>query len=143
MLLLLAGVTGVQLDVQAWLDCNDTVGLTAIARQQIHEERREDAELVKLIASFPGPVVSENMTALLRAGKSVPFEPAIIRQTTGTGVFDESALVKRTSDRFFDAFTLTPEMHSRLFSPRMLQAIYANYRQIPFDGPDYLVYVRR
>ncbi len=143
MLLLLAGATGAQLGVSAWLDCNDEVGFTASARMEIKEKRQENAELIKVIASFPGPVVSENIMALLRAGKAVPFEPAIIRQTTGTGVFDESALVKRTSDKFFDAFILTPDQRSRRFSPLMLKAIYDNYQPIPFDGPDYLVYVRR
>jgi hypothetical protein len=142
-LLLLAGATGMQLGVQAWLDCNRVIGFTADMRKQIQEMQHEDAELVKLIASFPGPVVSENMTALLRAGKSVPFEPAIIKETTDTGVFDESALVKRTSEKFFDAFILTPELYSSRFSPRMLEAIHENYRPYPFGGSDYLVYVRR
>jgi hypothetical protein len=143
LLLLLAGTTGVQLAVQAALDCNNAIGLTASARIKRQETRREDNELIRLISSLPGPVVSENMTALLRAGKSIPFEPAIIKVTTETGVFDESALVKRTSDKFFDAFILTTDMHSSRFSPRMLQAIYENYRPYAFSGSDYLVYVRR
>jgi hypothetical protein len=96
-----------------------------------------------VISTFPGPVVSENMTALMRAGKSVPFEPAIIKVTTDTGVFDESALVKRTSDKFFDAFIMTADMNSDRFSPRMLQAIRENYRPYEFSGGDYFVYVRR
>lgn len=145
LLLLLAGATGIQLGIQAWIDCDNAIGLTAATRVKLQEARREDAELVKVISSFPGPVVSENMTALLRAGKSVPFEPAIIKVTTDTGVFDESALVKRTSDKFFDAFILTTEINgeSDRFSPRMLQAIRKNYQPYEFSGGDYFVYVRR
>ncbi|MGA3160522.1 MAG: hypothetical protein ABSC77_04840 [Terracidiphilus sp.] len=143
LLLLLAGVTGLQFGVQAAHEFNNSIGLTASAHQRLQEARREDAELARLISSFPGPVVSENMTALLRAGKSIPFEPAIIKQTTDTGVFDETALVKRTSDRFFDAFVLTTDTYSYRFSPRMLQAIHENYRPYTFSGSDYLVYVRR
>ncbi len=83
------------------------------------------------------------MTALLRAGKSIPFEPAVIKATTGRGVFDESDLVNRTSGKFFDAFILTADGYSHHFSPRMLQAIHENYRPYAFSGSDYLVYVRR
>ena len=143
LVLFLGGATGAQFAVQAALDCDEAIGLTAGARIKLLEARREDAELVRVISTFPGPVVSENMTALMRAGKSVPFEPAIIKVTTDTGVFDESALVKRTSDKFFDAFIMTADMNSDRFSPRMLQAIRENYRPYEFSGGDYFVYVRR
>ena len=142
-ILFLAGVTGVQFAHQAAFDCNGAIGLTAGERNKIMASRHEDQELVRLISSFPGPVVSENMTALLRAGKSIPFEPAIVKVTTDTGVFDESALVKRTSDKFFDAFIMTTDGYSQRFSPRMLEAIHENYRPYAFSGSDYLVYVRR
>jgi len=143
LVLLLAAVTGITLCVNAEFDCNKAVGFTAGTRMKLLEKRREEAELVKLISSFPGPVVSENMTALLRAGKSIPFEPAIIKQTTDTGVFDEGALVKRTSDKFFDAFILRSNTEIPLCTPRMMQAIHENYVPYPFNGSDYLVYVRR
>jgi hypothetical protein len=144
MILFVAGVTGVQLCVQAALDCNKTIGLTRVAHRELVDKRREEASLVKLIASFPGPVVSENMTALMRAGKSIPFEPAIIKQTSSTGVFDETDLVKMTSDKYFDAFVLRTDMNNRsYFTPRMLQAMQESYRPYPFNGSDYSVYVRR
>jgi hypothetical protein len=143
LVLLLAGAAGLQLGVQAWIDCDNAVGFTAATRTNLQEARREDADLVKLVSSFPGPVVSENMTVLLRAGKSVPFEPAIIKVTTDTGVFDENALVQKTSDKFFDAFILTADVNSLRFSPRMLQAIHENYKPYDFSGGDYLVFVRQ
>ena len=142
LLTLLLGATALQCGVRAAFDCNAAIGLTRGARENLLKARREEVELVNLLSTFPGPVVSENMVALLKAGKSIPFEPAIIKQTTQTGVFNESALVKRTSDRFFDAFVLTTGSGSR-FSPHMLEAIRRNYRPYTFSSSKYLVYVRQ
>ena len=143
LLVLLLGATALQFGVGALVDCNKAIGWTRSAREKRSMARREEAELVKLISTFPGPVVSENMLALLQAGKPIPFEPAIIMQTTKSGVFDESALVKRTSDGLFDAFILSADGYSTRFSPRMLEAIRRNYRPYAFGGSTYLVYVRR
>jgi hypothetical protein len=83
------------------------------------------------------------MTELLRAGKSIPFESAIIKATTVAGVFDEGSLVKRTSDRFFDAFVLGTDNAAGHFSRRMLEAIRQNYRPYSFVDRHYLSYVRK
>ncbi len=96
-----------QLAVQAFKDCNNEVGWTGYGRQKEQEEKRDDAEVVRIISTFPGPVVSDDMTALLRNGKSVPFEPAIVKQTTDTHIFDENPLIEKISAGFFDAFVLT------------------------------------
>jgi hypothetical protein len=143
LVVLMLGATALQLGVQAVSACDFAIGVTGKGRERLANLRREQADLVKLIATFPGPVASENMTALLQAGKSIPFDPFIVKVTTDSGVFDETALVKRTSDRFFDAFILTPSNYSARFSPRMLEAIHQNYQPYPFSGDDYLVYVRR
>jgi hypothetical protein len=143
LLILLLGATALQLAVDSAFACNSAIGMTSGVRAHgaRAQARREQAELARVIATFPGPVVSEDMMALLRAGKSVPFEPVIIKVTAETGVFDEAPLVKRTSDRFFDAFVVSADTYR--FSPRMLEAIHQNYRPYPFDGPDYLIYVRK
>jgi hypothetical protein len=142
LLVVLLGVTALQLGVEAVFDCDDAVGWTRGAREKRLKARREQADLIKLISTFPGPVVSENIFVLLQAGKSIPFEPAIVKGTTDAGVFDEGALIKRTSDRFFDAFILTTSTYSHNFSPRMLEAIRQNYRPYAFGDGTYLVYVR-
>ncbi|HEY1496476.1 MAG TPA: hypothetical protein VGF49_18110, partial [Candidatus Solibacter sp.] len=69
-----------------------------------------------------------------------PFEPAIIKQTTDTGIFDEKPLVKRTADKFFDAFILYTG--TGRFSPGMWDAIHRNYRSYVFGSGTYTVYVR-
>jgi hypothetical protein len=144
MLLSLAAVTAVQLVVLAAVDCNQSIGLTGAARRELNVKRQEDLFLIRMISSMPGPVVSENMTLLLRAGKAIPFEPAIIRQTTRTGIFDERDLLKQMSDGYFDAIILRTSLdHGSYFSPRMLHAIQTSYQRYPFKGNDYVVFLRR
>lgn len=142
LLVLLLGATALQLGVDSMYACNSAIGLGREARRERAAARREEAELVKLIATFPGPVASENTVALVRAGKSIPFDPGLLKATAETGVFDENPLLKRVSDRFFDAFVLT-DSASQFFSPRMLEAIHQNYQPYPFNGRHYLIYVRK
>lgn len=141
-LAVLLAATALPLAIDAAFQCNGVIGITGTARRVRAEKLGEEADLVRLIASFPGPVVSDNMLALLRAGKPLPFEPAIIRFTTGSGVFDESELLRRTSDRFFDAFIVDAAFSTLHYSPRMLEAIRRNYRLYPFGSGTYQVYVR-
>ena len=139
-LFLALGSTAAVLGAQTLIDCNNAGGWSGSGRERRLIERREQAELVKLISTFPGPVVSENMTLLLKAGKPVPFEPAIVKQTTDTGIFDERPLVKRTADKFFDAFILYTG--TGRVSPAMWDAIHRNYRSYVFGSGAYTVYVR-
>jgi len=143
LVILLLGTTALQLGLQSADTCNEALGLTRAASARRFEKRREEAELVNVIAKFPGPVVSTNMMALLQAGKPIPFEPAIIALTTETGVFDETSLVQKTSDRFFDAFVMDTWGSWGWFSPRMVEAIRQNYRPYAFNHGDYFIYVRK
>lgn len=138
--LLAMGATALAIGVQTLIECNNAAAWTGLAHQHRVTERQEDEELVKFISGLPGPVVSENMTLLLRAGKPVPFEPAIIKQTTETGVFDERELVQRTSDKFFDAFVLYTG--TARMTQNMWNAIRQNYHSSPFAGGTYTVYLR-
>ena len=139
-LLLLLGATAVDLGIQTAIASNDAAGWTGTSRRNRLEQRREQTDLVKLISTLPGPVVSENMTLLLKAGKSVPFEPDILKYNTDTGRFDEGPLIKRISDKFFDAIVLYTG--TVRFTPRVREAIHRNYQTYKFDSRTYTVYVR-
>jgi hypothetical protein len=140
--LLLAALVATAFDVgvQTLVDSNNAAGWSGAAREKRMKERAEQAELVKLIAGFPGPVVSENMTLLLRAGKYVPFEPAIVQGNAEAGIFDESILNRRIAARFFDAFVLYNGT-GRL-TPNMKNAIESNYHSASFPSSTYTVYIR-
>jgi hypothetical protein len=58
---------------------------------QEHLDRQ--AALVRRIAATDKPVASEDMTLLMRAGKSVIFEPAIVTELASLGRWDQGPLV--------------------------------------------------
>jgi hypothetical protein len=66
---------------------------------------RQEA-LVRRIAAADKPVASENMTLLMRAGKSVIFEPAIVTELASLGRWNEQPLVNMISSHGF-AFMIT------------------------------------
>lgn len=64
------------------------------------------AALVERIAAAPKPVASEEMTLLMRAGKPVIFEPAIVTELAFEGRWNETPLVEMIRARGF-AFMIT------------------------------------
>ena len=64
--------------------------------------------LVRRIAAATRPVASENMTLLMRAGKQVIFEPAIVTDLAASGRWDESPLVRMIQADGF-AFMITTD----------------------------------
>jgi hypothetical protein len=58
--------------------------------------------LQEMVRATPGPVLSQDMVLLLRAGKEVPLEPAIIRDLARVGVCDETPLAELLRRHGFD-----------------------------------------
>jgi hypothetical protein len=69
-------------------------------------DRRE--ALVRRVAATDKPVASENMTLLMRAGKSVIFEPAIATELASLGRGNEQPLVNMIDSHGF-AFMITTD----------------------------------
>lgn len=67
---------------------------------------KDNERLVQKIESSPKPVSSDDMVVVLRSGKSVVFEPAIVRALIETGGWDPTALLKMFHDHYF-AFAIT------------------------------------
>ena len=110
---------------------------------QVTQTYREQAELVRQIAQFPGPVVCQSMLYSLLAGKPIPFETAIVKQTAASGVFDETPLVERTNQGFFDAFVVMAGEIELQLSPRMQEAIRLHYKPYPIHNSLYRMWVRQ
>jgi hypothetical protein len=66
------------------------------------------AALVRRIAAAEKPVASEDMTLLMRAGKPVIFEPAIVTELASLGRWDQGPLVNMIRSGGF-AFMITTE----------------------------------
>ncbi len=63
---------------------------------------------MRRIAAAEKPVASENMTLLMRAGKPVIFEPAIVTELASLGRWDQEPLVNMIRSGGF-AFMITTE----------------------------------
>jgi hypothetical protein len=72
------------------------------------EQLDQQAALVHRIAAAEKPVASEDMTLLMRAGKPVVFEPAIVTELASLGRWDEAPLVNMIRSGGF-AFMITTE----------------------------------
>ena len=104
---------------------------------------RNSAALVRILSSGPDPVMSEDMTLLYKAGKQVPFEPAIVTELAATHIWDEAPLVQLISNRGFSVMIIGRDSMWR-YSPAVLRAIKENYQPTgtyaEFAG-DFIVYV--
>ena len=85
---------------EASVDFVDRAGHLLIACQLVAEQ----AKLVSLIRSAPQPVISDDMVAVLRAGKAVQWEPFIFAELAAKGAWDETPLVEKIKARQFAFF---------------------------------------
>jgi hypothetical protein len=90
-------------------------------------ETRELAALVARISATDRPVLSEDMVLLLKAGKRVPWEPAIFAELGSTGRWDERLITDRISTRNFAFIVTAPEIDEAHFTRPVRQAIEAAY----------------
>jgi hypothetical protein len=88
---------------------------------------REERQLTDLIRLQPGPVLSENMTALVRAGKEVPAEPAIVTVLATRGMWDESPLLELLRRRQFSRVVVQSLDNQMFYTPGVRAAIEQHY----------------
>lgn len=91
------------------------------------------AELEQRIAAAPLPVASENMTLLMRAGKSVVYEPSIAAELAEVGRWDERPLIEMIWRHGF-AFMITTDNTSRS-TPAVEAAMHEAYPRVEQVGP--------
>ena len=85
----------------------------------------ENDRLVQRVQRSPKPVASDDMTIVLRAGKSVVFEPAIVRVLIASGTWDPSPLLRMVHDHAF-AMVITGS-HAVEGGPVIQRAMTADY----------------
>jgi hypothetical protein len=90
-------------------------------------ELDRQAALVRRIAEAVRPVASENMTLLMRAGKPVIFEPAIVTELASLARWNEQPLVHMIDSRGFAFMITTDDVHGA--TPRRTPAIDAAMRR--------------
>jgi hypothetical protein len=131
--------TGQRFSVVTWLLI---LGVLILPVRQMPDrfpqaEIDRQAALVQRIAQADKPVASEDMTLLMRAGKPVIFEPAIVTELASLGRWDEGPLVSMIGSGGF-AFMITtdnfPGATSRR-SPAVDAAMRRAYPRVEQVGP--------
>lgn len=95
-------------------------------REELAERARHSQALLRILRNSPEPVMSEDMTLLYKAGKQIPFEPAIIAELVAMGLWDDAPLVEMVRNRAFSVM-LIEDVDYR-YSPELSEAIKDNYK---------------
>jgi hypothetical protein len=87
--------------------------------------------LMARIARANKPVLSDDMVLLMRAGKEVPWEPAIFTELASQGRWDQRLIIDRINSREFAMIVTSGRRGSLLFdaryTPEVSRAIEAAY----------------
>jgi hypothetical protein len=98
-------------------------------------------EVLKIVQEAPGPVFSEDMLLLVRAGKEVPAEPAIIRQLALQSKWDERPFLRMIAEKRFPVIVITSDIRNdNIFSPGVAQAIEDAYEETQNIADQFRVY---
>ena len=76
------------------------------------------ARIVARIAQSPKPVISDEMTLLIRAGQDVRWEPAIAAELAHTKLYDQAAFVRMIEAHRFGFFVTEGDKGDRIFDSR-------------------------
>jgi hypothetical protein len=107
-------------------------------RQQIEIYRRA----LETIQETPGPVFSEDMNLLYKAGKDIPAEPAMIQYLAQAGLWDERPFVRMIQERQFALVTTVSgeiALSRERYSPLVAAAIEKAYEPVSRIG-DYTIF---
>src|SRR5262249_22000454 len=102
---------------------------------------RDFSGALQVVRESKGPVFSEDMWLLVKAGKEVPAEPAIIRELASKSKWNEQPFVHMIQERRFSTIVVTSDPgNSERFTPAVATAIGASYHQTLQLGKNYKIY---
>src|SRR5439155_6810126 len=84
-------------------------------------------EVLRFVQGVPGPIYSEDMTILMRAGKEIPAEPAIITALAMSRRWDESGFVRRIEAGEFQAVIAHSLEDRDFFTEAVARAVLQRY----------------
>jgi hypothetical protein len=115
--------------IQAWI----------LGREPSAGDREAGEEIIELIRSAPGPVLSEEPSFALMAGKAVVANPNHLRDLDDKGLWEAQSLVRDVEQRRFGLIVL----NAQRYPPAVLEAIGRSYyvtREISMGAGHYLVF---
>jgi hypothetical protein len=114
----------------------------AMVSENFDDQVREEARLINLIQKTPGPVLSDNMYIISKAGREAEVEPATLSFLTLAGGWDETPYLNLFNKHYFSLIISTPlKSSSDRYSPAAISAIGKNY-EISGQIGEYLIYRR-
>lgn len=81
------------------------------------------AQLTEMVRQAKGPVISDDMVVVMRAGRPVLWEPAIFTELAATGVWDETPFVRMIEQRRFAFFIIYQGRGGNSFCQRYSPAV--------------------
>ncbi|WP_324808447.1 hypothetical protein SH584_03000 [Sphingomonas sp. LY29] len=99
------------------------MGSLANAHDQTPAEVAELRQVQVIVDRAEGPVISDDMVLVMRAGKDVVWEPAIFAELAKVGVWDESDFLRRIDARQFSLFVTQGSRGRALFDARYNETV--------------------
>lgn len=93
------------------------------------EEARNAQIVLEKIQAARGPVLSDEMVLLMKAGKEVPIEPVIFRELTYKGLWNEQLVIDLIKSHYFEFVVTAYPRWVGLWSPGVQRAIDEAYPQ--------------
>lgn len=126
---LLADVVGVgrQATVYPGYSYYDAGGYTQLGHVLAERDFEAARKLLDYVRAVPGPVLTEEATLAILAGKAVVTNPTQLLNLYNNGLYDPSSLIEMIKARQFGLIVL----RAQFYPPPVLEAIGQNYR--PMD----------
>lgn len=99
----------------------------------------KETQLMRLMRATPGPVMSENLLALIRASKEVHIEPATVSFLAQVGRWDERPYLQLLNQQFFQMIVTKNLRRNNRYTPAMISSIDRAYSLDQTIG-EYLIY---
>lgn len=104
--------------LQAWL-----LSPVSLSGGQVYAAQRQAERAVTLIRHNTRPVISDDMTLLIRAGRPVQWEPSIAAELGAVGRYDEKSFVRLVRQKRFGLFITEGDRGDRVYDSRYNPAV--------------------
>jgi hypothetical protein len=104
------------------------------------EHMQQARAVLQLIEAAPKPVLSEEMTLLMRAGKGVPMEPAIFQELAHKGIWNQDRIIDLIKSHFFEFVVIGDRWTVPRWTAEVRRAIEVAYPRV-VKYPPYSVYL--
>jgi hypothetical protein len=121
---LIIGLSVMAVGATASLDAvNPALRLTEGARALEAAQRSESARALQFIRETSGPVLSYDLTLLVKAGRDVPFEPFIMYQLTRSGDWNPQPFIDELERCKYRALIAAGEIDSSPWLPESIKDV--------------------